>query len=1095
MIIKRKVEFGMPTQQSKENDVKVTTDFHLNTIESWRTMQLRRWIAENYTIIWFDVDIHSTNDDREDTATHLQSIVKEVHIFTQYDSCIEFLTSSKSQKVILILPDIVGQHMIPRVHDISHLDSIYIYSNETVHQNWSNVWNKIKGVYANIAIVCRALKVGICRYNQDDISISVIGVNQDGFSQRLYGLDPSFMYTQLLKEILLEIDYDTLAVEEFIQLWANEYTDNPRKLVDIAEFQHDYCPHSSIWWYTREYFIYWILNHSLRTLDAETILKMGFFISDLHRQIEILYRKQMRSRQRRPFTVYRGQKLSNANLDKLQKNKGGLICFNSFLSTSTMQEVSYGYAAAALGEPDTIAIIFRIRIDPTASSTPFAFIHETSFYDENEILFSMHTVFRIGEVVQINRNSQIFQVDLALTSNDDLQLRHLTEQIRTEVEAPTCRTRLGKLLLKLGLYNKAEEIYTTLSEEASDGSIQAHIYHQLGEVKQKQGDYQKALSFYQISLEINQQHFSEDHSTQATTYSSMGLVLENMENYTEALKFHKRAASIMEGSASSSHLNLATCYSNISRVSQKINGYSIPCEFRYRMLDNLKQSCRVDYLDMVTLHKKIDSIYPSTKRLDAYKFGETKAEISEVSTVSKQLEITDIKMVPKKKFLPLKDSYLGSLDNVIHPIVEAPFQFIKLVKSDDKHIDKREIDLNSLYRGLTRPVNQSASCIADFRKYSVFYVSGKNGTKGKKRFFRFNNPYWGNIDSDVSTIAEKIIKFCKQPKLDNKAFKKLEKYLNANLPEVANCLNTVFSYLRSIMEHQILREAKSEKTRKRKNSIKRTHSHSVSLDNNIDVAHCNNDNLPQRIKPQETPLSTRDTHPSLVNCLRNSVPDDQPLEHQNLSECSRLFSTTNKSDTEIFENLNEYSPDLATLYNDIALKYATLGDYARALEFYEIALQLLEKFFGSEHPGISTISNNISLLHEELDEKAWKKVNDKKPFQLDIEALQYQEKALSIQEQYLPSNHPDLAVTYDQMGFIHENMGSYTKALEFYDRALQIRENSFPSNHQIMATSYDNIGSIYRKIGGYEKAATFHKKALAVREQSRTSTDPDLTSI
>jgi hypothetical protein len=75
------------------------------------------------------------------------------------------------------------------------------------------------------------------------------------------------------------------------------------------------------------------------------------------------------------------------------------MSFNNFLSTSKTQEVSLGFVKGALWKTDTVGILFQMSIDPSVSSTPFASIKEVSFFKkEEEILFSMHTVFRIGEI-------------------------------------------------------------------------------------------------------------------------------------------------------------------------------------------------------------------------------------------------------------------------------------------------------------------------------------------------------------------------------------------------------------------------------------------------------------------------------------------------------------------------------------------------------------------------------------------------------------------------------------------------------------------------------------------------------------------------
>ncbi|CAF5147160.1 unnamed protein product, partial [Rotaria sp. Silwood1] len=92
----------------------------------------------------------------------------------------------------------------------------------------------------------------------------------------------------------------------------------------------------------------------------------------------------------------------------------------------------------------------------------------------------MHTVFRIGEVRKLDNNRALYQVDLQLTSDDDPQLRELTDFIRKEVDG-TGWYRMGQLLLQIGQFDKAEELYLALLEQASDDSDRARIYNMLGE--------------------------------------------------------------------------------------------------------------------------------------------------------------------------------------------------------------------------------------------------------------------------------------------------------------------------------------------------------------------------------------------------------------------------------------------------------------------------------------------------------------------------------------------------------------------------------------------------------------------------------------
>ena len=72
----------------------------------------------------------------------------------------------------------------------------------------------------------------------------------------------------------------------------------------IEEFNRTYNISSTIWSYTRECFIYSMLNRALRTQGVEIIIKMESFIRDLQRQIEQLHSQ---SDNIDSFLIYRGQ--------------------------------------------------------------------------------------------------------------------------------------------------------------------------------------------------------------------------------------------------------------------------------------------------------------------------------------------------------------------------------------------------------------------------------------------------------------------------------------------------------------------------------------------------------------------------------------------------------------------------------------------------------------------------------------------------------------------------------------------------------------------------------------------------------------------
>jgi tetratricopeptide (TPR) repeat protein len=235
------------------------------------------------------------------------------------------------------------------------------------------------------------------------------------------------------------------------------------------------------------------------------------------------------------------------------KTQGGLLAFNNFLSTSKNRDVSLRFARRTITTSSLVGVLFVMKIDPSVSTTPFANIRNVSYYQrEEEILFSMHSVFRIGLVKQIDK----------------------TESMREETRGLTGWNRLGQLLIKLGQFNKAEELYEILLKQTANEGEKAGLYHMSGVVKDGQGNYAEAARFYQNSLKINQKILSPNHFDFIATYNNIGEVCKNMGEYWKALSYYEKALEIFKRTFPANHPHLDTFYNNIGTVYTSMGDYS-----------------------------------------------------------------------------------------------------------------------------------------------------------------------------------------------------------------------------------------------------------------------------------------------------------------------------------------------------------------------------------------------------------------------------------------------------------------------------------------------------------------------------------------
>jgi tetratricopeptide (TPR) repeat protein len=336
-----------------------------------------------------------------------------------------------------------------------------------------------------------------------------------------------------------------------------------------------------------------MLNRALRLIDGDIIIRMGFFIRDLHQHIEELHAEQFGD-QYSPasFTVYRGQGLSKTDFEQMLNTKGGLISFNNFLSTSKQREISLGFAQYAAANPDSVGILFIMQIDPAQSTAPFASIREISyFHTEDEVLFSMNTVFRICDIKPMTENNCLYEAILTLTSDDDEDLCALTDSIRDEI--PSCEggwRPLGLMLEKMGQFDKAEEVYQALLEQITYELTKGSLYHVLGRIKFSQGKYQEAIMFHDKAINIYQENFSPVSPKLFDIYNNIGLAYGAIGENSTALSYFEKAVAIRQQSHCSDHPDLAYSYNNIGNVYYSMDNYLEALSFHEKALAIQQQS-------------------------------------------------------------------------------------------------------------------------------------------------------------------------------------------------------------------------------------------------------------------------------------------------------------------------------------------------------------------------------------------------------------------------------------------------------------------------------------------------------------------------
>ncbi|CAF3416439.1 unnamed protein product [Rotaria socialis] len=279
---------------------------------------------------------------------------------------------------------------------------------------------KVQGIFTEISSICVSLRQATKQFDRNSISISFVPAS-----------------------------YDDQSIKNFLTYCRDG---NYSTLNNINKLEFQYHDQISIWWYTSGTFLYSMLNRALRTVEIDTIIKTGIFVHDIHHHIEQLHQEQFSGQEKPQFTDYRSQCLSKVDFEKLLKSRDGLMSFNNFLSTNRDPDMGVFYATTNITNYNVITILLEKTVDPPNPSMPFASVgHVSIFGSENEILFSMHNVFRIENIEPVDiENNRMWKVELKLTSDADQQLSALAKLVREEAHPGSSSWhRMGELLLLL----------------------------------------------------------------------------------------------------------------------------------------------------------------------------------------------------------------------------------------------------------------------------------------------------------------------------------------------------------------------------------------------------------------------------------------------------------------------------------------------------------------------------------------------------------------------------------------------------------------------------------------------------------------------
>ena len=90
-------------------------------------------------------------------------------------------------------------------------------------------------------------------------------------------------------------------------------------------------------------------------------------------------------------------------------------------------------------------------------------------------------------------------------------------------------------------------------------------------------------------------------------------------------------------------------------------------------------------------------------------------------------------------------------------------------------------------------------------------------------------------------------------------------------------------------------------------------------------------------------------------------------------------------------------------------------------------------------------------------------------------------RALTIKEQLLGADHPDVALSASNLGQLYVAQGQPVKAEPLYRRALSIRQKALGPSHPEVAKTLEELANVLRKMGRSHEAVALDLQAREIR--------------
>lgn len=528
--------------------------------------------ASQGVICWVDKNVNES--DNSPIKIHLYAITSNIETFTDVRDCYKYLTDPNNLRpTFLILSGSAAKENIEKMEYYTQIQRIYIYCRDVpTHKKWAAEHDRIKSVTKDFNDILTDMRLNPLQPLKESVQTTKIE-KEDGNSQRrkeepfsysisdrfISAIDENFLHWQLIIEILSRLKPQQDPKTEFIEYLTEQNLINKNDEGILRKFKAEYRPEKSIEWFTRDCFLHRIFNKALRELNGITLYLMRFFICDLKRELI----DTLQQTKQAMVKVYRGQRMTQNEIEILNRSKDKWISINTFMLASTDQQKALD---VVIPSDNTEVILFEI--DAFADSMkhqPYAAVGQKSdTRNQDEVLFMLGSIFHIKSFVMRGIGFKRICLEQCLEGEEPLKIFY--ENVDKEIERnPIDAFFYGDILRRMSRFHDAEYFFDNYHEmEPNDQRYHIYMAHLLFD----QNQYDKSLQQYRTALDVFNKKEKKEQEM-ADTHFAIGLLHQKQnalgaarKSFDEAMTLYKKLHGGEDRTVAKCHDEIAKCYEN-----------------------------------------------------------------------------------------------------------------------------------------------------------------------------------------------------------------------------------------------------------------------------------------------------------------------------------------------------------------------------------------------------------------------------------------------------------------------------------------------------------------------------------------------------